>query len=171
MTAASTGIVVVDTLAGVSDRRLVVQRRIRASAELLFQACTIPERLSEWWGPPGFTQPVYEIDVRTGGAMYFAMTGPDGLTYGMTGTVRHVIAPYSLVFTSEALTPDGEVALETETRFDFEPDADATKVTASHRVTAVHDSGKGYLAGMPAAWLEKLDRLAVHAEAQEPKGE
>ena len=164
MNAVSAGMIVVDTLGGETDRRLVVHRRIRASAELLFQACTVPAHLREWWGPPEFTHPVYEIELRPGGPMYFAMTGPNGLTYGMTGTVRHVTSPYTLVFTSEALTPEGEVALETETRFDFDPDADATRVTASHRVTAVHESGRGYLAGMPGAWSEKLDRLVFFLE-------
>ena len=160
MTTSAAGVIVVDTLEDATDRRLVVHRSINAPAERLFQACTVPSRLSEWWGPPGFTQPVYEIDLRSGGAMYYAMTGPDGIVYGMTGEVRQVTSPYTLVFTSEALTPGGEVALETETRFDFEPDIDTTKVTVAHRVTAVHDSGRGYLAGMPCAWLEKLDRLA-----------
>jgi uncharacterized protein YndB with AHSA1/START domain len=92
--------------------------------------------------------------------MYYAMTGPDGLVYGMTGTVCHVTSPYAFLFTSEALTPDGEVALETETRFGFEPDADSTTVTIAHHVTTVHESGRGYLAGMADAWLEKLERLA-----------
>jgi uncharacterized protein YndB with AHSA1/START domain len=165
MTAATSGTIVLNTLDDESDRRLVVERRIQASAAMLFEACTDPARLSEWWGPPGFTTPVYEIDLRPGGAMYYAMTGPDGLTYGMTGEVKDISRPDRLVIETSALTPKGEVALVTKTAFDFRPVAGATNVTARHLVLTATETGSSYLAAMPGAWLEKLDRLAAYAEA------
>ena len=50
MTTSAAGVIVVDTLEDATDRRLVVHRSINAPAERLFQACTVPSRLSEWWG-------------------------------------------------------------------------------------------------------------------------
>lgn len=60
---------------------LVSARIIEAPCNLVFQACTEPARLAEWWGPEGFTNTIHEFDLRPGGAWKFTMQGPDGTNY------------------------------------------------------------------------------------------
>ena len=40
-----------------------------------------PEHIAQWWGPVGFTNTVYEMDVRPGRVFRIDMHGPDGTTF------------------------------------------------------------------------------------------
>jgi hypothetical protein len=84
----------------------------------------------------------------------------------MTGEVRHVARPLLLTIVSSALTPEGEVALVTETTYELWPAGEETRVVIYHRVLRVSEIGRGYLDGMPGAWAEKLDRLADYVEGR-----
>ncbi|MEO6938859.1 MAG: SRPBCC domain-containing protein [Candidatus Kapaibacterium sp.] len=46
----------------------------------VFNAWTDPNLMAKWWGPHNFTNPIFELDVRAGGAMYIVMRSPDGRT-------------------------------------------------------------------------------------------
>jgi uncharacterized protein YndB with AHSA1/START domain len=51
-----------------ADRAFVITRVFDAPRALVFKAWTDPKHVAQWWGPPGFTNPVCELDVRPGGA-------------------------------------------------------------------------------------------------------
>ena len=56
------------TLTTPSDREIVVTRIVDAPRHLVFEAWTNPKHLPQWMlGPPGWTMPVCEIDLRPGG--------------------------------------------------------------------------------------------------------
>ena len=161
-----TATVTLDTLDNPRERRLIVERTVRASTETLFDALTDPARLHGWWRPSDFTDPQYRIELRQGGALEFSMKGPDGVTHVMAGEVKHVARPLLLTIVTSALTPEGEVALVTETTYELWPAGDETRVVIYHRVLTVNEVGRGYLAGMPGAWTKKLDRLADYVEGR-----
>ncbi len=73
----------------------------------MFEAWTDANHLAQWWGAKGFTNPVCEVDARTGGALRIVMRGPDDTEYPMTGTFREVVAPERLVFTNNPVDGDG----------------------------------------------------------------
>ena len=75
--------------------------------ELVFKAWTETKHVAQWWGPKGFTNPVCEMDVRTGGAIRIHMRAPDGVVYPMTGVFQEIVAPERLVFVSSALDDKG----------------------------------------------------------------
>lgn len=65
-----------------SDPKVIVGLRIfDAPRSLVFSAFTDPERLSQWWGPNGFTTTTHSFDFRPGGVWRFVMHGPDGRDY------------------------------------------------------------------------------------------
>ena len=56
-----------------TDLEIVMTRVFDAPRKLVFEAWTTPKYLPQWMlGPEGWTMPVCEIDLRTGGAWRFA---------------------------------------------------------------------------------------------------
>src|SRR5437879_4168357 len=71
-----------------TDREIVMTRVFKAPRKLVFDAWTKPELVRRWLlGPPGWTMPVCEIDLRVGGAYRFVWLGEDGTTMGMGGEI------------------------------------------------------------------------------------
>ncbi|MBV8083577.1 MAG: SRPBCC family protein [Chloroflexi bacterium] len=64
-----------------ADRQIVICRMIDAPRELVFEAFTEVEHLSQWWGPEGFTTTTRAFEFRAGGVWEFVMHGPDGTDY------------------------------------------------------------------------------------------
>lgn len=83
-----------------SDREIAITRVFDAPRQMVFDALTRPELVKQWLiGPPGWTMPVCEIDLRVGGAYRFAWRGPDGAGMGSRGVYREVAAPERVVAT------------------------------------------------------------------------
>ena len=82
------------------DRELVMTRVVDAPRRFVFEAWTKPEHLPHWMlGPPGWTMPVCEIDLRPGGAWHFIWRRADGNEMGMRGEYREIAPPERLVST------------------------------------------------------------------------
>ncbi len=64
-----------------ADREIVISRVINAPRELVFEAFTEVQHLSQWWGPDGFTTTTSAFEFRVGGEWVFVMHGPDGTDY------------------------------------------------------------------------------------------
>ena len=58
--------------------RMVVTGVFDAPRNVVWTAWTEPRYVMQWWGPKGFTAPVCQMDVRTGGKSLFCMKAPDG---------------------------------------------------------------------------------------------
>jgi uncharacterized protein YndB with AHSA1/START domain len=89
-----------------SDREVKVTRSFRASRALVYRAFTEPELLRRWMlGPPGWSMPVCEMDVRVGGRYRWRWrSNQDASEFGFAGTFREVQPPSRLVHT-EAYDP------------------------------------------------------------------
>src|SRR5215467_4136603 len=94
------------TLTMASDEEIVIRRVFDAPRQLVFEAHTKPEHLTQWLlGPEGWTMPVCEIDLRPGGSWYFVwrrsdLTDQSHLTeMEMRGVYREVVPPERLVST------------------------------------------------------------------------
>ena len=85
------------------DRDLVITRVFDAPRRLVYDAHTKPELVRQWLlGPPGWTMPVCEMDVRVGGTYRWVWKSErDGSTMGMGGVYREVKAPERLVATEK----------------------------------------------------------------------
>src|SRR5436853_1692985 len=83
------------------DREIVMTRVFDAPRTLVFDAFTKPQLVKQWLlGPPGWSMPVCEIDLRVGGAYrYVWRRESDGTAMGMGGVYREIAAPQRLVAT------------------------------------------------------------------------
>ena len=63
----------------VTDDAVIVMSRVyEAPRDLVWEAITQPRHVAQWWGGPGFSNPVCAMDVRKGGAWTHVMRFPDG---------------------------------------------------------------------------------------------
>ena len=85
------------------DRDLVMTRDFDAPRNLVYDAHTKPELVRRWLlGPPGWSMPVCDMDVRVGGKYRWVWKkDADGSTMGMGGVYREVKASERLVSTEK----------------------------------------------------------------------
>lgn len=157
-----------------SEREVKVTRSFKAPRALVYRAYTEPELVRRWLlGPPGWSMPVCDMDVRVGGQYRWRWrSDDDGSEFGFFGTFREVRPSSKLVHT-EAYDPgtvgggypDGEDALVTVT---FTEDGGVTTVTTlidfgskEARDAAV---ATGMTDGMEQSY-ELLDRLLAELPA------
>lgn len=84
-----------------SDRKVQVVRDFEFPRGLVYEAYTRPELVQRWClGPPGWTMPVCEMDVRVGGRFRWRWRSEeDGKEFGFYGEFREVAAPERIVHT------------------------------------------------------------------------
>lgn len=82
-----------------SDREVRVVRSFNAPRQLVWDAHTNPALIQKWMlGPPGWSMPVCEMDVREGGKYRWRWrSDEDGKEFGFFGEFKHVNAPAKLV--------------------------------------------------------------------------
>ncbi|MGI5242834.1 SRPBCC domain-containing protein [Dactylosporangium sp. CA-139066] len=77
-----------------------ITRVVAAPKDLVFDVHTSPRHLPHWMvGPPGWTMPVCEIDLRPGGAFRYVWRTADGEEMTIAGTFEEVVRPDRLVST------------------------------------------------------------------------
>jgi uncharacterized protein YndB with AHSA1/START domain len=85
-----------------SDREIAMTRVFNAPRRLVFDAVTKPEQVKRWLlGPPGWTMPVCEIDLRVGGAYRYLWHGPNDARMGIRGVFREIASPGRIVVTEK----------------------------------------------------------------------
>src|SRR3989442_2264576 len=88
---------------------LVVVRVFDAPRERVWKAWTEPEQAKRWWGPKGFTGPVWRTDFRVGGKSLYCMRSPEGKDYWGTGVYREIVPPAKIVASDSFADSDGNV--------------------------------------------------------------
>src|ERR1700722_9384059 len=83
------------------DREMVLTRVFDALRRGIFDAYTKPELVRQWLlGPPGWSMPVCEIDLKVGGAYrYVWRRDSDGTEMGMGGVYREIVLQERIVST------------------------------------------------------------------------
>ena len=83
-----------------SDQEVRMTRLFDAPRHLVFEAMTRPEHVKRWWGclGDGYSVPVCEIDLRTGGRWRFVNRHPKGEA-AFHGEYREITPPGRVVFT------------------------------------------------------------------------
>jgi len=77
---------------------IIMSRVYDAPCELIWEAITEAEHVRQWWGGPGFANPVCEMDVRPGGLWNHVMRFPDGRELHMKFVFTEVEKPTRLVW-------------------------------------------------------------------------
>jgi uncharacterized protein YndB with AHSA1/START domain len=82
-----------------SDTEVRVSRSFHAPRTLVWRAHTEPELARRWLGYPGWTMPVCEMDVRSGGKYRWRWrSDEDGQEFGFFGTFDEVSEPARLSY-------------------------------------------------------------------------
>jgi uncharacterized protein YndB with AHSA1/START domain len=77
-----------------SDRQVRLTRTFDAPRQLVWDAHTKPELIRRWLlGPPGWTMPVCDVDLRVGGRFHYEWLGEGGKTMALDGIYRVVEEP------------------------------------------------------------------------------
>ena len=89
-----------------SDSEVKVTRSFKAPKALVYRAYTEPDIMRRWMlGPPGWSMPVCEMDVRVGGHFLWRWrSDSDESQFGFTGVYREV-QPDSRIVHTEAYEP------------------------------------------------------------------
>jgi uncharacterized protein YndB with AHSA1/START domain len=91
-----------DMLTGAVDRQIVISRLYQAPAEVVFDAWTQPDQVSQWWGPNGFSITIEHMDVSPRGEWRFTMHSPDDDDYPNLIVYAEIVRPERLVFARRA---------------------------------------------------------------------
>jgi uncharacterized protein YndB with AHSA1/START domain len=138
------------------ERSLTISRRLGLAPAALWRLLTEPAGLARWWWPARL-EPVYEVDLRVGGAYRF--TTPDGAPFGsldLGGEFVLVDAPHRLEYTwrwAEGPPVESRVALE------IAEDGVETVLVVTQEGLADAGDRDNHVAG----WNDCLDRLAALA--------
>lgn len=83
----------------VADRpAIVITRDFDAPRSLVWKVITDPKHVALWYGGPGFTNPVCEMDLRPGGSWYHVMQAPNGTRYTINSVFEEIVEPERLVW-------------------------------------------------------------------------
>lgn len=144
---------------GAETQTLRLSRTFKAPRARVFAAFTEPEVLKQWWGPPGVSCQVCEIDLREGGAYYLEMQGPESV-HKLSGVYREVRPPERLAYTWSWET--GETAgHESLVTLEFHERKGGTEVVLTHEGLPSDSSRQSHEHG----WTGCFDCLAEHLAA------
>jgi len=93
-----------------SDREIAMTRVFDAPRALVFEALTTPELVQRWLlGPPGWSMPHCEIDLKVGGAYRYVWRNDEkGMEFGTGGVFREIHPPERIVHTEQMDGVPGE---------------------------------------------------------------
>jgi len=144
------------TITTPSDNEIEMTRVFDAPRHLVFKAMTIPELVQRWLlGPPGWSMPVCEIDLRVGGGYRYLWRKTDGTEMGMHGVYREIVPaervvqtevfdqpwyPGEAVGTMVMVEKDGKTTVTITMRYDSRETRDAVlKTPMDQGVAASYD--------------------------------
>jgi uncharacterized protein YndB with AHSA1/START domain len=139
---------------------VIVTRMFDAPRSLVWDVITDPKHVVHWYGGPGFTNPVCEMDLRPGGTWRHVMQAPNGMRFTINSVFLEVVRPERLVWKTikdENRTPAPPTAVSTVT---LEEHGHQTKWTLVARFDSIAERdisanmGFGKMIGMGA------DRIA-----------
>jgi uncharacterized protein YndB with AHSA1/START domain len=152
----------------IAEREVVITRIFDAPARLLFKAYSTPGHLTQWFGPPGWTLTLCEMDFRVGGRLRLAMTGTDGKqgpSFG--GEYLEVVPNRKIVYTGAFETPGAETMTVTIS-FDEDEKSGQTTLTVHTLFASVamknEHLGMGYAQGVASGLDQLADVVAAMRE-------
>jgi uncharacterized protein YndB with AHSA1/START domain len=139
-------------------QEITLTRVFDAPRELVWRAWTEPDRLVQWWGPPGWSTPLETVtmDVRPGGTMRLTSVSEDGNEMTVVGVYREVVEPERLAFDEPAEDSWHEGAESVVTLNDLGDGR--TEMVMQSTIQTTDEMREQAAAGMNGT----LDRLAEH---------
>lgn len=148
------------TTAYADGQELVFERVFDAPRELVWRVMTDPARVTNWWGPRGYTTTVVEMDVRPGGHYRWINHTTGGEDAPFKGEYLEVDPPARMVQTQIYDVPglEDHVAVNTMTLEDL--GGGRTRMVSRSSFPSVEDLQGALAMGMIGGALDTYDRLA-----------
>jgi len=143
----------------VDGLELVFERVFNAPRDLVWKVINDPERITNWWGPHGYTTTVVEMDLRPGGRWRYINHTTGGEDVPFKGEYLEVVPPERIVRTFIVDVPgmDDKAGFETMTLEDL---GRQTKLVERSRFPTIEDLEGALATGMIGGALDTYDRLA-----------
>ena len=156
------------------QNNFIISRVFEAPKDVVFRAWTDSTEIIQWWGPPGVTNTVSVMDVRSGGA-YRIVMHYKGEEYPVKGIYREVRKPDCIVMTMDCAEHPSQwhdqvkpnrgrdennpvgIMLATVT---FEGQNNKTKLTIKINFRSAYVREAMLKMGMNEEWALSLERLA-----------
>ncbi|HEY4875059.1 MAG TPA: SRPBCC family protein [Puia sp.] len=87
-----------EAVSAITNLELTITRLFNAPRQLMWEVWTNPEHIKNWWGPNGFTNTIFTMDVKNGGIWDFIMHGPDGTDYKNENVFAEIMKPEKIVY-------------------------------------------------------------------------
>ncbi|MCI0394984.1 MAG: SRPBCC family protein [Chloroflexi bacterium] len=134
-----------------------MSRVFDASRERVWQVCTDPKLIPEWWGPRYLTTVVDKMEVKAGGVWRYVQKDAEGNEYAFNGVYKEIEAPERLSYTFEFEPMAGHVSVDTITLEELP--GGKTKMTATTTFDTLEDLEGMLQSGMEGGAVETWDRL------------
>ena len=144
-----------------SDREIVMTRVLDAPRDLVFEAHTSCEHLSQWWGPRRYEVVACDLDFRPGGSWRIVHGGVDGQEFVFHGEFREIVPPERIVWTFEFEGAPGSVSVQT---VEFEEHDGKTTLTSTVVFDSQAERDATLESGMESGAAESMDRLDEYLE-------
>jgi uncharacterized protein YndB with AHSA1/START domain len=144
-----------------SDKEMTFTRTFNAPRDLVFEAHSSCEHMSNWWGPRKYEVTSCQIDFRPGGAWRIVHRGPDGEEFGFHGEFREIVRPERITWTFEFEGMPGHVSVDTIT---FDERDGVTTITGRSLFDSKEDRDGMLESGMEAGMAETYERLDEYLE-------
>ena len=154
----------------------IISRIFDAPRQLVWDACTKPEHLQNWFSPKGFTGRVAKMDFRPGGMYLYCLKSPEGHEMWGKALYREITAPERLVYINAFSDAQGGTTrhplsptwpLEMLTTFTFTEKDGKTTLTIKWELTDTvtveeRTTFDNAHAGMTQGWTGSLDNLTEY---------
>jgi len=152
-------------------KELTITRVLNAPIDLVWNVWTDPDHIKNWWGPNGFTNTIFEMDMQPGGNWEFIMHGPDGKDYKNKSIFKEIIKHKRIVYehvtgpkfrTTIEFTPQGKkTLLEWQMVFDTPEERDKAVKTFKADVGLKQNIFKleGYLKNVSSEKVMTMTRM------------
>ena len=153
-----------------SEREVKVVRSFKAPRALVYRAYTEPELVRQWLlGPPGWSMPVCEMDVRVGGDYRWRWRSDENASeFGFFGTFREV-QPAARIVHTETFDPGtvGGVMGECLVTVTFAEEGGVTTVTTLIAFASKEARDGAVATGMTDGMEQSYQRLDQLVETRE----
>jgi len=143
------------------DRQVVVKRKFNAPVALVWRCYTEPDLVKRWLlGPPGWSMPVCEIDLKEGGSYTYRWRNEDdGTEFGFTGTFREIDGERRIVHTERPVDLDDWAESEAYNVVEFLPVGDMTELVMTMTYASADVREKVLATGMTDGMGMSYDNL------------
>ncbi len=144
-----------------TEKGIRMTRVFDAPRELVFEAMSSCEHMSNWWGPRKYVVASCEMDFRPGGTWRIVHRAEGEEDQGFRGEFREIVPPERITWTFEWEGMPGHISVETMT---LEEEDGKTRVTADSTFDTVEDRDGMIESGMESGAAESYERLDEYLE-------